>query len=59
MQLHVYDVLGRHVSTLTSGALGAGAHTVQIPAGSLASGTYVYRLQTPVGTQTRRMTVIR
>lgn len=59
VQLHVYDVLGRRVSTLADGLLAAGPHRVRIPAGALASGTYVYRLQTPVGTQTRRMTVVR
>ncbi len=59
VQLHVYDVLGRRVTTLADGELAAGPHQVRIPAGALASGTYIYRLQTPVGTQTRRLTVVR
>ena len=58
VQLHVYDVLGRRVSTLADGVLASGPHQVRVPAG-LASGTYVYRLHTPVGTQARRLTVVR
>ncbi len=59
VQLAVYDVLGRKVSTLAEGPMPAGSHEVRFNADDLASGTYVYRLTTPVGAQTRRMTVIR
>ena len=59
VRLAVYDVLGRQVSTLADGPMAAGLHEVRFDAGDLASGTYVYRLTTPVGAQTRRLTIIR
>ena len=59
VRLDVYDMLGRRVTTLAEGPMGAGPHEVRLDAGQLASGTYVYRLTTPVGAQTRRMTVVR
>jgi hypothetical protein len=59
VRLDVYDVLGRRVSTLADGLMTAGGHEVRFDARALASGTYVYRLSTPVGQQTRRLTIVR
>ena len=59
VSLTVYDVLGRQVATIADGPMAAGDHSARFDAGSLSSGTYIYRLQTPVGMQTRRMTVVR
>ncbi len=44
--LKVYDALGREVSTLLNEPLAAGSYTVTFDAGALASGTYLYVLQT-------------
>ena len=55
--LHVYNVLGQRVATLADGLLAEGEHTVSLDAGSLASGMYLYRLQTGSGTLTRSMTI--
>ena len=62
--LQVYDILGRKVATLVDGQLGAAAHTVtwngRDDAGqSVASGTYLYRLDTSGFSQTRTMTLIK
>lgn len=44
--LRVFDVLGRQVASLLSDkSLGAGTHTVRFDAGGLASGVYLYRLE--------------
>ena len=59
VRLDVFDVLGRRVSTLADGPMSAGDHEVRLDVGGLASGTYVYRLSTPVGIQSRRLTVVR
>ena len=59
IQLAVYDVLGRKVATLADGPMPAGLHRLGVDTQDLASGTYIYRLTTPVGVQTRRMTVVR
>ena len=55
----VYDMNGRQVEVLTKGTLQAGRHTVNFNASGLASGIYMCRLTTPLGTAVRRMTVIR
>ena len=57
--LEIYDVQGRLVRTLVDGPQATGQHTVVFDAEGLPSGTYLYRLQTPTGTQTRQMTLLR
>lgn len=47
--LRVYDVLGREVAVLVDGFLKAGEHAFEFDATGLASGTYVYVLETPRG----------
>ena len=58
--LKVYDMMGREVATLIDGARQqAGSTTVSFDASRLASGVYVYRLQTPSGIMTKKMTLIK
>jgi hypothetical protein len=49
IRLLVYDVVGREVARLVDVIMEAGNHTVTFDAGRLPSGTYLYRLETPVG----------
>ncbi len=56
--LRVYDVLGRHVTTLASGQKEAGRHRVQLDTGTLPSGLYVGRLQIGDQTLSQKITVI-
>ncbi len=57
--LRIFDVQGRLVQTLFSGAQPAGSYSVVFDAGHLPSGTYYYRLETQHGSQTRHMTLVR
>jgi hypothetical protein len=57
--LRVYDLLGRVVRTLSSGRMDAGAHSVNVPAGLLSPGLYVYTLETCGSVVSRNMVVIR
>ena len=57
VQLTVYDLLGRRVATLIDREQAAGRKSVQVQAGRLASGLYVYRLQAGPVVKVRRMTV--
>jgi hypothetical protein len=57
--LKVYDLLGREVATLVDGMRPAGTYTEHFDAANLASGTYVYRLTTPMRTVARKLTVLR
>lgn len=59
VRLAVYDVLGRHVSTLVDGVLPAGEHIVEFNRRGLASGLYLYRLEAGSTTIARSMTVVR
>ena len=56
VQLEVFDVVGRRLTTLLSGPRGAGEHEVawdgSTGAGAVARGVYFARLQTPEGTST-------
>jgi hypothetical protein len=44
VRLEVFDVLGRHVSTLVNELKQVGEHSVSFDASNLATGMYVYRL---------------
>ena len=60
VRVAVYDVLGRRVATLASGALGAGAHALPFDAAPLAPGVYVVRAEVGGGAVlVRRVTVAR
>jgi hypothetical protein len=51
VRLHIYDVSGRLVKTLTDGMMGSGSHAVAWDgtgrSGRVSSGVYFYVLQTP------------
>jgi hypothetical protein len=55
VRLAVYDMLGREVAVLVDGERIAGQHSVVFNAGRLASGMYIYRLQTGGFTQTKKL----
>lgn len=53
--LTVSDALGRQVATLVDGRLSAGKHTKTFTASDLASGVYVYTLQTDANRISKKM----
>ncbi|QXD16220.1 T9SS type A sorting domain-containing protein [Rhodocaloribacter litoris] len=64
VRLAVYDLLGREVTTLFSGELPAGSHTVSwagrdARGALLPSGVYLYRLEAGTFVQTRHMTLLK
>jgi len=59
VQLRVYDMLGRHVATITEGKRLAGAHRVIWDASGLTSGVYFIRLSTHRSTQVRKALLMR
>jgi hypothetical protein len=59
MALSVFDVLGRRVRLLASGAHPAGTHQVRFDASGLPSGIYFYTLKAGRYTETRRMVLLR
>jgi len=59
VQLEVFNIQGQRVASLVNGTRAAGFHTVSFEAGSLASGVYIYRLQTPAAVLTRSMMLVK
>ena len=57
--LKVYDILGNEVATLVNEFMDAGQHEVEFEATNLASGIYVYRLQTGGFIETKKMVLLR
>ena len=60
IDMHVYNMLGQRVATLTEGRHDAGRHDIQwTPSRSLSSGTYAVRLYTPQGAPAQTITIVR
>ena len=57
--LSVYDVLGREVAVLAEGVQPAGTFRADFDAAGLASGVYLYKLQTESTALTRTMTLLK
>ena len=57
--LRVYDMLGREVVTLVDGIQQAANYQVSFDGSGLASGMYLYRLETPGKALTRRMILLK
>lgn len=58
IRLSLYDILGRRIAILDQGFRSPGTQRVYFDASQLSSGIYLYRLETPSGTRTRRLFVI-
>ncbi|MBD3377343.1 T9SS type A sorting domain-containing protein [candidate division KSB1 bacterium] len=59
VELRVYDVMGREITTLVSQRMIAGRHSVEFNGADLASGVYYYTLSTDNQTQTKKMLLIK
>ncbi len=59
VRLQVFDIRGQLVATLIDKRLTAGAHSVVFNASALASGVYLYKLQTREATLSKKMTLIK
>ena len=57
--IKIYDVLGRQVATLVDEEYPAGVYKVVFEAGGLASGLYIYRIQTGAFTQSRKLMLLK
>ncbi len=59
IRLRVFDAVGREVRVLMDGTVEAGVYDIEFQAGSLASGLYLYRLETEAGVQVRPMILMK
>jgi hypothetical protein len=56
-RMTVYTLLGKPIKVLFDERQASGIHYYDFSAADLPSGVYFYRLETPGGTLTRRMTI--
>jgi hypothetical protein len=59
VSLKVYDILGNEVATLVNEVQQPGQYEVVFDAAGLASGVYIYRIQTAAYIDTRKMILLR
>jgi flagellar hook assembly protein FlgD len=59
VKLTIYDALGQKVAELVNGKLEAGRYNYQWDASSVASGLYIYQLQTSKFTSTKKMMLLK
>jgi hypothetical protein len=59
VRLKVFDASGREVQTLVNGRTSRGTHTVSFDAMNLASGIYLYRLETSAFSETKKMVLVK
>ncbi len=59
VKLCVYDLLGRELAVLVDGRMEPGSHAVRFDGSGLASGVYLYRLQSGGHTETRSLVLLR
>ena len=59
VNLSVYNILGQKVVTLVNGTRKAGTYSLTFDASDLASGWYIYRLQTDTRVMSRKMLLIK
>ncbi len=57
--LRIYDLLGREVATLANEELSAGTHERYFDASGFSSGVYLYRLQSGIYSETRKLVVMK
>jgi choice-of-anchor A domain-containing protein len=59
VQLAIYDMAGRQVTTLVNERMSSGSHTINFNASELSSGVYLYRLQAGSTVLTKKLTLIK
>ena len=57
--LKIYDILGKEITTLVSGNIPAGQHTVHFNAGELRSGTYFYTIRAGKFVETKKLLLLK
>lgn len=59
VRLQVFNIQGQLIQTLIDGNVPAGQQNIRFDGSNLSNGTYVYRLETPYGAASRKMTLIK
>lgn len=57
--LKIYNMLGQEMKTLVDGFVDAGSHTIDLDAGDLSNGVYLYALRTGTFSAVRKMILLK
>lgn len=59
LRINIYNMLGELIETLAEGTFNAGYHSVTFSGTHLASGTYIYRLESSEFVQTKKFLLLK
>ena len=59
MKITVFDILGKEVASLINEKMEAGYHNVEFNASDLASGLYIYKMESGNFTDVKKMMLIK
>lgn len=59
VEINIHDMNGKLVHSIAEGDKVAGIHTIEIPAGTLSAGSYVYSLQANQGRLAKRLEILK
>lgn len=59
MRLAVYNMLGEFIVEIANGEFASGSQEFSFDATELASGMYLYRIESPDFTETKKMVLLR
>ncbi|MBN8586417.1 MAG: S8 family peptidase [Ignavibacteria bacterium] len=59
VKLSLYDILGREVSTIYNGKLGAGTYKIDFNAAEISSGVYFYKIEAGFYSDVKKMVILK
>ncbi|TNF29861.1 MAG: T9SS type A sorting domain-containing protein [Bacteroidetes bacterium] len=59
VEINIYDMGGKQVFNAALGAKASGVHTLNIPAGTLSAGSYIYSIEADGGRMAKRMEILK
>jgi hypothetical protein len=59
VNITVFDMLGRHITTLVNEKLGAGSYETEWSAVNMPGGVYFYRIETDSYSETKKMILVK
>ena len=59
VEVNIFDMSGKQVFSIVEGDRAAGIHTIDVPAGTLSAGTYVYSLEANGGRMAKQLQILK
>jgi len=59
VEVNIFDMSGKQVFSIAEGDRAAGVHTIDVPAGTLSAGSYVYSLEANGGRMAKQLQILK